>query len=74
MNEVTERPTIEVEMAPTEQGIVVFDGSGAPMCLIDTMTPDEVADLFPEPVARRVLGARLRAWADVIDSLPLKAD
>lgn len=63
------RELMEVEMAPTEQGIVVFDGTGSPLHLVDSMQPAEVADLMPEPVSRRVLVARLRAWADVIDRI-----
>lgn len=69
MSAAEPRPTMEVEMAPTEQGIVVFDGTGAPLHLTDSMKPADVAELLDTVVVRRVLIARLRAWADVLDGI-----
>lgn len=63
------RGVMEVEMEPTEQGIVVFDGTGSPLHLIDSMTPSDVAEMLGTLVSRRVLVARLRAWADSIDEI-----
>lgn len=63
------RGVMEVEMEPTEQGIVVFDGSGSPLHLVDSMSASDVAEMLGTLVSRRVLVARLRAWADVLDQI-----
>lgn len=58
---------MEFEMAPTEQGIVIFDGSGSPLYLLDTMSVGDLRELLPSPVAARVLATRLHAWANIVD-------
>lgn len=65
MPELPPRNEITVEMEDKEQGIVVFDGTG-PIVLIDEIAPADACDYF-SALSRKVLVARLRYWADVLD-------
>ena len=67
-NAESDAPDFTVTVPVSLQGVVMFDGSGAAWFLRD----DGVLPFGFErmsPVSRAVLIARLRAWADQIESV-----
>ena len=61
---------VRVEQPVDWQGLVLFVGDGLPIILGDTDSAIDVPDYVSHPVQRAVTVARLRAWADLIESTP----
>jgi hypothetical protein len=58
---------IELEMEQGESGVVVFDGTGLPLYLMDSMEGSELADLL-NTLSLKVLATRLRFWLEAAET------
>lgn len=62
---------ITISVLAKEQTLVYFPGDGNPLFMADDMSRADLRDYLPAPVARAVLAARLRTFADMLDDNPL---
>ena len=64
------RDYIEVSVHKNEQSLIYFPGDGDPLFMGDGLSRDDLLGYVKTPVARAVLAARLRAFADMLEPSP----
>ena len=65
------RDYIDISVHKNEQSLIYFPGDGDPLFMGDDMSRDDLLNYVKAPVARAVLAARLRAFADMLEPPPL---
>lgn len=63
-----EFPTTTLEIAPTTQGIAIFDGTEFPVFLSDDLAPRDAREYLSDTLVRSLAIHRLRYWADVLEA------